>query len=478
LTVDGAAETLVPFAAGISMPPGAAGLSTMRTVCEYTAPISGLDRGVTVSFDDSSFAQRIGWREIRVLGDGTTVSDGSALASDGRRVAADLSVDLGSGRLTHYPASLIATPPATTGVTFRAQAGGPSLPTFTPPDAGPLPGVAQPTTPTPTPSASPTPVGLGSVNLPPSSGAAVPTPLPGSDSIPVGAVPGGTQDQIAGLLATKDLSPLALLGSLLLAAGLGALHAVSPGHGKTVMAAYLVGSRGSARHAAALGLTVTVSHTLGVLALALVALFAAELIPPERLYPILGLASGATVVGIGLWVLIGRLRIMHGGRTAARSHAHEHALDHGHDAGHDHPHEHDHDHGADSLAPMAPGEHSHGGIRHSHVPARGDLTWRSLFALGLAGGLVPSASALLLLLGSFAANRAGYGLVLVVAFGAGMAIVLAGIGLALVYAGKLIERLPRHSALGRAWELVPLGTAVVVVVAGLYLSSQALLVTF
>ena len=254
------------------------------------------------------------------------------------------------------------------------------------------------------------------------------------------------------------------------------------------MAAYLVGSRGSARHAAALGLTVTVSHTLGVLALALVALFAAELIPPERLYPILGLASGATVVGIGLWLLIGRLRIMQRARTAAQAHAHEHAVEHGHDPGtttrtstpiehgHDHPHE--HEHAADSPATPAAGEHSHGGIRHTHVPVRGDLTWRSLFALGLAGGLVPSASALLLLLGSFAANRAGYGLVLVIAFGAGMAIVLAGIGLALVYASKLIERLPRNSSIGRAWELVPLGTAVVVVVAGLYLTSQALLVTF
>jgi nickel/cobalt exporter len=237
-----------------------------------------------------------------------------------------------------------------------------------------------------------------------------------------------------------------------------------------------VGSRGSARHAAALGLTVTVSHTLGVLALAAVALFAAELIPPERLYPILGLASGATVVGIGLWLLVGRLWIMRRARTAARDHAHEHD----HEAVHDHPHEHEHPHDREheSPVPLAAGEHSHGGIRHTHVPTRGDLTWRSLFALGLAGGLVPSASALLLLLGSFAANRAGYGLVLVIAFGAGMAIVLAGIGLALVYASRLVERLPRSSSLSRAWELVPLGTAIVVVVAGLYLTSQALLVTF
>jgi nickel/cobalt exporter len=483
LTVDGKAAPLAAFAAGISMPPGAAGLSTMRTVCEYTAPISGLEKGVSVSFEDSSFTQRIGWREFRVLGDRTTLSERSTIGTDGRDTSvADLSVDLGSGRLTSYPASLIAQPPAIAGVTFHVQAGGPGLPPFVAPDASPLPGVVQPTAATPAPAASPTPVGIGSVTLSAGQAAPNPTPLPGSASVPAGAVPGGVQDQIAGLLETKDLSPLALIGSLLLAAGLGALHAVSPGHGKTVMAAYLVGSRGSARHAAALGLTVTVSHTLGVLALALVALFAAQLIPPERLYPILGVASGATVVGIGCWLLIGRLRTMRRARTVARAHEHEHghADDHAHEHGdadaHDHPHPHQHPH--DIPAPMAAGEHSHGGVRHTHVPTRGDLTWRSLFALGLAGGLVPSASALLLLLGSLAANRAGYGLVLVIAFGAGMAVVLAGIGLALVYASRFIERLPRSSSLGRAWELVPLATALVVVVAGLYLTSQSLLVTF
>ncbi len=453
LTVDGTVEPLVAFAAGISMPPGAAGLSTMRTVCEYTAPISGLENGVSVTFEDGSFAQRIGWREIRVLGEGTTVSDGSVIGADGRQSSADLSIDLGSVRLTAYPASMIAHPPAVTGVTFRVKAGGLALPPFTAPDASPLPDVAQPSPPAATSPASPTPVGIGSVNLPDGSAAPVPTALPGSASVPAGAVPGGIQDQIAGLLETKDLSPLALIGSLLLAAGSGAIHAISPGHGKTVMAAYLVGSRGSARHAVALGLTVTVSHTVGVLALAVVALFAAQVIPPERLYPILGVASGATVVGIGCWLVVGRVRILRRARSTG-------------DPGHE------------LAVAITPGGHGHGEIRHTHVPTRADLTWRSLFALGLAGGLVPSASALLLLLGSLAAGRAGYGLVLVVAFGAGMAVVLAGIGLALVYASRFIERWPRSSSLGRAWDMLPLAAALVVVVAGLYLTSQSLSVSF
>jgi ABC-type nickel/cobalt efflux system permease component RcnA len=303
------------------------------------------------------------------------------------------------------------------------------------------------------------------------------------------------------------------------AAFLGALHAVSPGHGKTVMAAYLVGSRGSARHAIALGLTVTVSHTLGVLALAVVTLYASNLIPPERLYPVLGLLSGGLVIGIGLWLLYGRFRIWK--RTRADAHAHAaHEREHHVGLAHEHAPEHVGGHG--NVAPQAqlsaaaairryggasavtlvagqavgtyqgsggsdvdhdhagvPGEHSHGGLRHSHLPPSGaDLTWRSLFSLGLAGGLVPSASALLLLLGSLAANRPAYGVILVIAFGAGMAVVLAGVGLLLVYATRFVERIPTGTAGRRLWDVLPVATAVVVIGAGLYLTSQAVTQVF
>ena len=471
LTVDGKVATLTAFAAGISLPPGAAGLSTLRTVCEYTAPIAAGDTGATVAFEDRSFPRRIGWREIRVQGDGTTrvrwldrldrgqACAGGPVGGPRQRAADRLPVLAGRPAADDDRGELPGTGrwPDPRAVRGPRRQPAPRRRRSRPPPRRP----------------SPTPAGIGSV-VAPVGAAPGPTAIPGSASIPTGAVPGGVQDQIAGLLATKDLSPLALIGSLLLAAFLGALHAVSPGHGKTVMAAYLVGSRGSARHAAALGLTVTVSHTLGVLALAAVALFAAQLIPPERLYPILGVASGATVIGIGCWLLVGRLRLMRTSRALRPRTPPSTSM-----RRHDHEHEHPHDRTSTSTPRRRrPASTATAACATRTCRSGGDLTWRSLFALGLAGGLVPSASALLLLLGSLAANRAGYGLVLVVAFGAGMAIVLAGIGLALVYATRWIERVPRGSSFQRAWDLLPLGTALVVVVAGIYLTSQSLLVTF
>ena len=116
---------------------------------------------------------------------------------------------------------------------------------------------------------------------------------------------------------------------------------------------------------------------------------------------------------------------------------------------------------------------------HSHVPRTtagqpAALTWKSLFALGLAGGLVPSTNALLILVATVAAGRAAYGVVLVVAFGIGMAAVLVGVGLAMVYGSGMIARVPRHSSLSRAAGLAPMLAALTVLMLGLYLTEQAL----
>src|SRR5262249_13100863 len=198
----------------------------------------------------------------------------------------------------------------------------------------------------------------------------------------LGAVPGGVAPELASIIDAGGLEPGVLLLSLLVAVALGAAHALSPGHGKTIMAAYLVGTRGTARHAIGLGLTVTVSHTLGVLALAAVTLLAADLLPPDSLYPVLGVASGALVIVIGGSLLWPRLRAVLRDRAHARAHAPAHDHGHEHTHGHDHGHADGSQHGHD---------HEHG---HSHAPAAGTtLSWRSLFALGLSGGLVPSASA-------------------------------------------------------------------------------------
>src|SRR4029077_992631 len=123
------------------------------------------------------------------------------------------------------------------------------------------------------------------------------------------------------------------------------------------------------------------------------------------------------------------------------AHASAHALA----AAHDHEHEHDHGHEHE------PAVHSHGGGAHSHVPSDGStLSWRGLFALGLAGGLIPSTSALFILLGSIVAGRPAFGFLLVVIFGLGMAAVMSGVGLTIVLARGRLDRVPSSSGVGRA----------------------------
>jgi ABC-type nickel/cobalt efflux system permease component RcnA len=208
------------------------------------------------------------------------------------------------------------------------------------------------------------------------------------------------------------------------------MHALSPGHGKTVVGAYLVGSRGTPRHAVFLGLTVTITHTAGVLALGLVTLFASHYVVPERLYPWMSVISGLMVIAMGLFTLRQRLR----GQPAFGHHLHDH--DHGHSHDHEH-HEHHHHHDGHGYT------HTHGGGTHSHLPPGTDgrkISWRTLLALGISGGLIPCPSALVVLLGSIALGRVGFGLALVVAFSLGLAATLTGLGLVFLYAGRFLER--------------------------------------
>jgi ABC-type nickel/cobalt efflux system permease component RcnA len=252
---------------------------------------------------------------------------------------------------------------------------------------------------------------------------------------------------------------------------LGALHALSPGHGKTVVAAYLVGSRGTARHALFLGATVTATHTAGVYALGLVTLLLSEYVLPERLYPILEVASGLLVVGIGGWLFASRVR-----DALARSNAPVPALVSvpGHSytptfgsRRHDHAHNHGHGHVQELV-------HSHGGSTHSHRPPGADgrpVTWRSLLALGVSGGLLPCPSALVVLLSAIALHRVAFGLLLIVAFSLGLAGVLVGIGLVVVYAQGVLGRVGVGG--GLATRLLPLASAFLIMVAGLVITVQA-----
>jgi ABC-type nickel/cobalt efflux system permease component RcnA len=204
---------------------------------------------------------------------------------------------------------------------------------------------------------------------------------------------------------------------------------------------------------------VALSHTIGILALAGLVVGAQGLLPPDTIVRYAPLVAATSIVAIGAWMLIGEGRRLLNAREAAPEGDHHH--DHGQ------RHDHDHDHAGDL-------EHSHGGTRHSHAPAPGTtITWRSLFVLGLAGGLIPSASALLILLGAIAAGRPALGFVLVVAFGLGMAVVMGGIGAALVVARGRLDRVRTASPLARFREHLPLLASAVVLAFGVYLTVQA-----
>ena len=460
LRSDGVRADLSLVAAGLTFPAGAGGVPTMRTVCEFVADLGqSIASGTVVSFADTSNVERIGWREIVVLGDGVSIT----AAPDNPPPA---SLDQ-STRLTAYPTDLLTQPLNVHVVTFQVATGGSQLPAFTAPDAQPLAGAA--------PTASPDDSGVATTAAPTG------TPSPA-------AVPGGVAGDIPELFRA-DLTPIVAVLSILLAMALGAGHALTPGHGKTLMAAYLVGTRGTVRHAAGLGLAVTVSHTLGILFLALIVTGAESLLPADVVVRTIPIVAALAFVLIGGAMLFSELRRRRRTSAATRAlapagHTHDHG-DHYHDgpSGHDHGqagpagHDHEDSKGHDQAEPeeSLPGEHSHGGIRHSHLPADDrTLSWRNLFALGLAGGIIPSTNALIILLGTIVAGRAAFGIVLVIAFGLGMALVLGGVGAIMVLARERLERLPMTSSLGRAARHAPLAAAVVVLSVGLWLTVQAI----
>ncbi len=446
LTANGRRLDLAVFEAGLSFPPGTAGLSTMRLVCEFSAALpDAVQWPARIGFDDTSHPGRIGWHEVVVTGSGVSVGRGSLPAT---------SI---SNRLRTYPPNLIPHPLEVQDVAFSATLGGP-LTTYVPPAD------AQALSATPAEAAGETPAATedtrgaaGSGSAPASLPVVTPGAAPGGQA-PSGAVPGGVIGlDIGGLIASDDITPVVILGALVAAFLLGAGHALTPGHGKTVMGAYLVGSRGTALHALALGLAVTVSHTLGIVVLAAVILQARD-VAPELFNTLAPVLSGVAVIAIGAWLLFGQLHGYLARRGASASHG-DH--DHGQDPGQTVEHGHHHD---------AFGRHAAGSEAGQPAP----IGWRSLFVLGLAGGLIPSTNALIILLAAINVDRPAYGLVLVVAFGLGMAFILGGIGLVLVLARQHVDRLPSASSLGRLASYLPVGAAGLILVLGIWLTSQAI----
>jgi nickel/cobalt transporter (NicO) family protein len=254
--------------------------------------------------------------------------------------------------------------------------------------------------------------------------------------------------------------------ALLTAAGLGIAHALAPGHGKTLMAAFLVGRRGRVRHAAGLGLSVAISHTLGVGILGIVTVLTTSRFEPERIYPWLSIASALVVTIIGT-VMLYRALVLRSGHHSHRhqepdghphTHPHDEGREHRHEHHQGHEHTHDHDHG-----------HSHHGKESDHI-----VGWKSLAALGLAGGLVPSASAVVLLLGAVSAGDPWFGLGLVVAFGIGMAIALVAAGIGAIWAVRLGWRFfTNDTRRHRLERIIPALAGGAVTVVGLILLTQA-----
>ena len=328
--------------------------------------------GGSLTFADRAFPSRIGWREITVV------------ARDGARLVRSSAPGRSrSQELRAYPADLLRSPLDVRSAVVRFE-----------------PGADQ---------------------------AAAPTLEPA----PAARHRGGGFEA---LIERGDLSAGVVLLSLLVAAFWGAAHALTPGHGKALVAGYLVGTRGRPRHAFALGATVTVTHTAGVFALGLVTLLLSRFVVPERLYPWLTLASGLLVVGVGLGVLRRRLR---GGHHHEHHHHHD---DHGR-------HHHDHDHDDDAL------------------------TSRGILGVGIAAGLLPCPSALVVLLSAIALHRVGFGMALIVAFSLGLAATITGIGLVAVLARRAFSRVRLD---GRVVRALPAVSAVVIVLAGLAITAKAI----
>ncbi|MEW6401065.1 MAG: sulfite exporter TauE/SafE family protein [Chloroflexota bacterium] len=424
LALDGQAVDLALASSAIGFPMGAGGLPTLRLTCEFRAVLDSVPEAAHLSFQNRAYPERLGWREIVVTAQDVSLDGDFATASI-------------SSRLTNYPQDLLSNPLDQREIEFGVASLSASIPAS------------------------------GSVTTGPIS-----SPLSNRD------------DKFTRLILLDEISLPTLLFALVISFVWGAMHAMTPGHGKTIVGAYLVGSRGTPKHALYLGLTTTITHTLGVFVFGLITLFAARFIVPEKLYPWMSFLSGLFVLGIGANLLISRYQssgltnplqsikkqFVGAGRPTisiqpipahADSHSHHgYLLQHAH--GHDHPHTHDHDH-----------SHAHG-ADHSHLPPGADnapVTWRSLLFLGISGGLLPCPSALVVLLGAIALNRIGLGLILVLAFSLGLAGALTAIGLLFIYAGRAFEKIPARGKLLRA---LPVFSALFVLLIGLAISVRAL----
>ncbi|MFB7404929.1 nickel/cobalt transporter [Streptomyces rubiginosohelvolus] len=425
---------------------GEAGLRTSRLTCSLTSP-ADLTEPADIRAETDYDTRRVGWHEMTATGQGVRITGTDVPATSTTR------------ELRQYPADPLASPLDQRSATLRSEPG------------------------------------QGQAAVP-----AVVADLPGAGVI------GGVLAKVTGafdsLVGAREITlPVGLL-ALFLALVLGASHAAMPGHGKTIMAAYLAGRRGTRRDAVTVGATVTLTHTAGVLVLGL-ALPVSTHLAGETVLMWLGAASGLLVTGIGLWLLTGavRGRPQHNHHHHGPGHSHSHSHSH-----HGHGHHHDHDHGVYSphhhgpvapasardsaptgelqattaVATLTPPDHEHQPANTSTAPRDARRPNRTgLIGMGIAGGLVPSPSALVVLLGAVALGRTAFGVLLVIGYGLGMAATLTLAGLLLVRLRERIEshdraRTLRHNPVLRNLARTgPVITSILVIAVGLGLTLRA-----
>lgn len=447
VTVDGRTVELTPTSSHARVRPGQAGLDTLRVECRLTAPLPE-DTTVALGFRGAGAESGPGWREITARGDRMTLA------------ASDVPKESISRELTEYPEELLSSPADTKSASLRVRPGGPAL-------------------------------------------AEAAQDTPASSVLPRGA--DRWTRALDGLVSRQDLTVGFAALALVLAIFLGAMHALAPGHGKTLMAAVAAARGGRARMKDVLPLaaSVTVTHTLGVVALGLLVTAGSAAAPSVITW--LGIASGALVIAAGATLVRRAWHVRKHGHGHDHPHGHGHAHDHETDRAHErqpvlvaahahtaaeapaptpdhshahahahaHSHRHEHDHGHGSLT------HTHNGFTHTHSTAP---TLRGTILLGFAGGLVPSPSAVVVLVGAAALGKAWFGLLLVVAYGVGLALTLTAAGFAVVRLGsgvtRVLDRQPRwmaHPLTVFVRRTAPLGSAVLVVLigAGLVLQGAA-----
>lgn len=403
LSIDGHAADLELAASEISYPEGQAGLDTVRIALWLRGETSSSSSAV--DYHDGNYSDRIGWREI-------VVSPAERVHLD----SANTPTTDASQELTVYPDDLLASPPDVASVGFNYDAtDGPMAPS------------------------------IDGLRI--------------TDARAPESAHQRSGSAFASLIDVESATLPVVLVALLAAFAFGAIHALEPGHGKTLVAAYFVGIKGTARQAIGLGLIIAATHTVGVLAIGVITIFGSRYILPEDLYPWLSLGAGIMVLALGVRLVLTRMSgfpLLH--RLA-------HVLRHGHPHHHHEP--------ADETEDRSP-------------------PWRTLIAIGLADGLVPSPSTLVVLLAAISLDRVGLGLALIVAFSVGLAAVLTAISLGLVYvrrvadwfSNRVASRRTGNGLLGRLADIatgqhliatyLPIAGAIALVAVGATLTLRAL----